>query len=171
MPRTVAPVTVTRGKRRGCDDDQLVAQVAAADAAAFGELYDRYCDRAYSVALAICRDTQCAEEVVAAEFARLWRSRAGDRPQRGSVGAWLLGSVRSRAIELTRSATAPAGERLADRLARLPDAEQEVITLAYFGQLSHTDIAGYLGLDADTVKDRMRVGLHQLQDSLEPSDL
>ena len=35
-------------------DDQVMASVKAGSAAAFGVLYDRYCDRAYRVAWRLC---------------------------------------------------------------------------------------------------------------------
>ena len=44
--------------------------------------------------------------------------------------------------------------QLQNALARLPGAQAEVIALAYFGQLSHTEIAAQLGLPAGTVKAR-----------------
>jgi RNA polymerase sigma-70 factor (ECF subfamily) len=49
----------------------------------------------------------------------------------------------------------------------LPDAQAEVITLAYFAQLSHTEIAAHLGLPAGTVKGRMRLGVQRLRADIE----
>ena len=49
----------------------------------------------------------------------------------------------------------------------LPPAQQEVIVLAYFGQLSHTEIAAELDLPAGTVKGRMRLGLEKLRTAVE----
>ena len=51
-------------------------------------------------------------------------------------------------------------------LADLPVAQREVIALAYFGQLSHTEIAEQLSLPVGTVKGRMRLGLTKLRDQL-----
>jgi RNA polymerase sigma-70 factor (ECF subfamily) len=42
-----------------------------------------------------------------------------------------------------------------------------VITLAFYGQLSHTEIANQLGLASGTVKGRMRLGLEKLRASIE----
>jgi RNA polymerase sigma-70 factor, ECF subfamily len=47
-------------------------------------------------------------------------------------------------------------------LTRLPDAQREVITLAFYGQLTHAEIATELQLPAGTVKGRTRLGLHKL---------
>ena len=53
--------------------------------------------------------------------------------------------------------------RLHASLAMLSDVQQEVIILAFYGELSHSEIAARLGLPAGTVKGRMRLGLHKLR--------
>lgn len=45
--------------------------------------------------------------------------------------------------------------------------QREVITLAYYGQLSHTEIAAALDLPTGTVKGRMRLGLQKLRTGIE----
>ena len=171
-------------------DCELMAEVSAGSVESFGDLYDRYCDRAYRVAWAVCRDDGRAQEAVQDGFLAVWKSRAGFRPQRGTVAAWLLTMVRHRAIDLARSNGKHAARRASDRqldelpatddpvedvvrrddaqrlqeaLARLPDAQAEVITLAYYGQLSHAEIAAQLSLPPGTVKGRMRLGLQKLR--------
>ncbi|MBA3327312.1 MAG: RNA polymerase subunit sigma-24, partial [Solirubrobacterales bacterium] len=52
-------------------------------------------------------------------------------------------------------------------LAQLPDAQREVITLAFYGQLTHTEIAKHLNLPAGTVKGRMRLGLQRLRGDID----
>jgi DNA-directed RNA polymerase specialized sigma24 family protein len=42
-----------------------------------------------------------------------------------------------------------------------------VITLAFYGELIHTEIAATLGLPAGAVKGRMRLGLHKLRDDVD----
>jgi RNA polymerase sigma-70 factor (ECF subfamily) len=176
------------------DEDRLMAEVQAGSAEAFSELYDRYCYRAYRVAWSICRDDARAEDAVQEAFTSIWKSRAYYLSQRGTVAAWLLTAVRYRAIDVVRRerkhADRRAGEeglyahsapgniaeeavarenthRLQKLLAQLPDAQQEVITLAYYGQLTHTEIATTLGLPAGTVKGRMRLGLGKLRAGIE----
>lgn len=48
-------------------------------------------------------------------------------------------------------------------LVRLPDAQREVIMLAFYGELSHTEIAARLDLPPGTVKGRIRLGLQRLR--------
>jgi RNA polymerase sigma-70 factor (ECF subfamily) len=167
-----------------------MANVNAGSVESFADLYDRYCDRAYNLARGVCRDDGRAQEAVQDGFLSVWNSRASYRPQQGTVAAWLLALVRHRAIDIARrdgrhGSRQASDEQLEGRasvgdpleaavkrddaqqllasLAMLPDAQAEVITLAYFGQLSHTEIAAQLGLPAGTVKGRMRLGLQKLR--------
>jgi RNA polymerase sigma-70 factor (ECF subfamily) len=57
--------------------------------------------------------------------------------------------------------------RLRAALAALPEAQREVIALAYFGELSMTEIADRLSLPVGTVKGRMRLGLEKLRHDTE----
>jgi RNA polymerase sigma-70 factor (ECF subfamily) len=177
----------------GPDDNQLIAAMQRGELAAFAALYDRYSDRAYRVARLITRDRTVAEEVVQDAFSSIWRSSATYRPERASAAGWILTVVRNRAIDaarrdarrearsavdsdLTRHPATHdvAGEAL-DRvtareirglLDRLPDVHREVIVLAFYGQLSHSEIADALELPLGTVKARMRRGLHILRAEL-----
>jgi len=171
-------------------DDDLMAQVSAGSAESFVDLYDRYCDRAYRVARSVCHDEGRAQEAVQEGFLAVWNGRANFRSQQGTVAAWLLTVVRYRAIDAARSNHRHASRRANDdqltrrspdedpaetalrrdeaqrvraSLATLPDAQAEVITLAYYGQLTHTEIAAQLGLPRGTVKGRMRLGLQKLR--------
>ena len=54
-------------------------------------------------------------------------------------------------------------------LAALPEAQREAITLAYYGELTHTEIAERLGLPFGTVKGRIRLGLNKLRLDFEPA--
>jgi RNA polymerase sigma-70 factor (ECF subfamily) len=175
-------------------DDLLMSQVKDGSVDAFEELYDRYCDRAYRVAWSICRDQGHAEDAIQEAFLSIWKSRTTYQPQRGTVAAWLLTAVRHRAIDVAhrdrKHASRRAGEhtlaadptsgylakqvtnraethRLQTLLTRLPDAQREVITLAFYGELTHTEIATALGLPAGTVKGHIRLGLHRLREAID----
>jgi RNA polymerase sigma-70 factor (ECF subfamily) len=59
-----------------------------------------------------------------------------------------------------------AGE-LKARLDRLPEPQAEVIVLAFYGELTHTEIAAQLGVPIGTIKGRMRLGLQKLRAEIE----
>jgi RNA polymerase sigma-70 factor, ECF subfamily len=48
-------------------------------------------------------------------------------------------------------------------LVKLPDVQREVIMLAFYGELSHSEIAARLDLPPGTVKGRIRLGLQRLR--------
>lgn len=48
-------------------------------------------------------------------------------------------------------------------LRELPEAQAEVIVLAFYGELSHSEIAAQLDLPAGTIKGRIRLGLEKLR--------
>ena len=176
-------------------DEDLIPLVERKDAAAFELVYDRHGGAAYSLAYRIVGDRGSAEDVTQEAFLSLWRSGARYDRARGSVRTWLLGVVRNRAIDaLRRQATrAPTVEleleRLPDQgpyteltdaealrqeaarevrgaLRMLPADQLKVIELAYFGGLSHSEIAEALGMPLGTVKGRMRLAMEKIRSAL-----
>lgn len=160
--------------RSGATDGELMRLSQANDADAFEELYDRYSAPAYQVACAVCRDQRRAEDAVRDGFLSIWRRRSAYRAQAGSFKSWLMSAVQDSAIELNRRESTAArrkdqalahigADTLRASLERIPGAQAEVIALAYYGELSHTEIAQQLGLPEGTVKGRMRLGLEKLR--------
>jgi RNA polymerase sigma-70 factor (ECF subfamily) len=157
---------------------------------ALGVIYDRYRERAFLVARAVSVDAIRAEEAVQEGFVSIWNSRASYRPQAATAAPWLLTVVRHRAIDITRrdatdearrvgeallrgrrSGDDVAGEAVARaealdlrrQLAGLPEAQRQVVFLAFYGELTHVEIAERLALPVGTVKGRIRLGLHKLR--------
>ncbi len=179
---------------RALADEELMQLVYVSNADAFEVLYDRHADAAFALALRICRQRALAEDVVQEAFLSVWRSRARYDRARGSVRTWLFGVVHNRAIDAIRRRAVrergvvfdegahervPAPERTEAQVARreearevraaleeLPEEQSRVIELAYFGGLTHVQIASMLETPVGTVKGRMRLGLAKMRMSL-----
>lgn len=176
-------------------DAALMLDVQAGSRVALGGLYDRLEPRAYRTAMSVCHDHDCAQDAVQDAFVSIWVSRATYSAGRGTVMHWALSIVRHRAIHLARRRSVSAGpseattrldeqpatddvprdfairaetEQLAVLLQGLPRAQQQVIRLAFFNGLTHTQIASRLELPPGTVKGRMRLGLNKLRAGLDP---
>jgi len=174
-------------------DEALVSAMAAGDQDSLATLNQRYGRALSAVADRILRDQADAEEVAADVLWQLWRDAARFDRARGSVGAWIMITVRSRAIDRLRARKArePRGDNLAEftvaddpsneihsadrrrkvegALATLSDGERELLRLAYFSDLSQSEIAERTSIPLGTVKSRMRAGLIRLRDALRGS--
>lgn len=168
--------------------------MAAGNHEALAQLYDRYAGLAYGVALRVLGDPGRAEDAVQDAFMNVWKRAASFDPERGSLRAWLLTSVRNRCIDYLRGrgsherqeqelqpevayALSPSDpwrevalslERTAvrDAMASLPAEQRQAIELAYFGGYSHTEIADMTRVPLGTVKGRMRLGLEKMSSYL-----
>jgi RNA polymerase sigma-70 factor (ECF subfamily) len=84
-------------------DRELVGRLAAGDESALASLYDRHGKTLYGLAYRILTDREDAEEVVMDAFTQAWRGAGSYSAERGSVAAWLVVLVRSRALDRLRS--------------------------------------------------------------------
>ncbi len=172
-------------------DTQLLQRVAAGDREAFFVLYRRYVNLVYSMALRVLGDTALAEEVTQDVFLKIWQKGAMYDPSRGRFSSWLLSVTRFAAIDRLRhegrrprvaendETQGPRqeevrqaqvdhtqwqqGQELRLLLAQLPPEQREVIELAFFGGLTHRELAAHLNLPLGTVKSRLRLGLAKLR--------
>lgn len=174
--------------------------VYRSNADAFEVIYDRHADTAFSLAYRMCAQRALAEDVVQEAFLSLWRSRARYDRNRGSVRTWVLGIVHNRAIDaLRRRAVRDRGivddeglqervespqrtdldvarreeaREIRDALDELPDEQSRVIELAYFGGMTHVQIASMLDMPVGTIKGRMRLGLAKMRMALgDPTEM
>jgi RNA polymerase sigma-70 factor (ECF subfamily) len=164
-------------------------RVAERDREAFELLYERYVRPIFGLALRRLRDRQRAEDAVQETFAAVWRSAQSYRPERGPAAPWLYTVARNAIVDRQRAkveqpaeipdtASAEAGPaeraetsfvswRVHRALEELPEKEREVLELAYWSELSQSEIAAYLHIPLGTVKTRTRSALARLADLLE----
>ncbi|MBV9544353.1 MAG: sigma-70 family RNA polymerase sigma factor [Chloroflexi bacterium] len=161
------------------------------DLANLEALYDAHHRQAIGLAYRMLGDLGDAEEVVQEVFLSAWRSGHTYDPTRGTTHTWILSMVRNRCIDVlrarrrrpvqplaegvdvpdaadvpTEAATNVDAARARQALETLPPEQKEAIELAYFGGLSHTEIATQLAAPIGTVKGRIRLGLDRLRVAL-----
>jgi RNA polymerase sigma-70 factor, ECF subfamily len=173
-------------------DGVLVQRAAAGDSDSLLALHKRYANLVYSMAWRVLQDAGLAEEVTQDVFMKLWQRSQRYDARRGRFSSWLLSVTRFAAIDRLRKegrqpiASDPPGDEGDDEarverllatdhagwergqhlrllLEQLPAVQREAIELAYFGGLSHSDLAKHLGLPIGTVKGRLRLGLERLR--------
>jgi RNA polymerase sigma-70 factor, ECF subfamily len=170
---------------------ELLARIARGDKEAFGRFYDADAPLAFGVIRRILPQPGDAEDVLQEVFWEIWRLAPRYEPERGAPAAWVLTRARSRAIDRLRSLrrkdvevgvehieTAAAPTR-ADDPSALPDrelvrgamgtlvpAQREIVELAFFGGMTHTEIAARLSQPLGTVKTRMRSALKHMREQL-----
>jgi RNA polymerase sigma-70 factor, ECF subfamily len=179
-----------REEQVGEPDHVLVLRVVQRDESALAELYDRYGNLVYAVALRVLRDASAAEEVLQDIFHRLWNMAARFDPGRGSLPAWLAVNARHRAIDCLRRR--PVGTetevseaeiqlpfdleehvyrgRIVDRiraaLTRMPETQRKLVEMAFFEGLTHSELAERTGDPLGTIKSRLRAAVAGLRKEL-----
>jgi RNA polymerase sigma-70 factor (ECF subfamily) len=169
-------------------DAAAVRAVAGGDQAALRGLYERYGRMVHSIAFRITADAHVAEECTQDVFMALWRNAASFDPARSRASTWLCAIARNRSLDAVRAggrrptpvedvpevgaapdtaelvAQADAAVQVAEAMAQLPPTQFDVLQLAYFDDLSQSEIASRLGVPLGTVKSRMRLAMNRMRE-------
>lgn len=165
-------------------------RIVQRDQQALETLYQRYANLVYNMAYQVLQNRSAAEEVTQDIFFQVWRWPEKWDPDRGRFTSWLLTITRHTAIDRLRRENrrptltqhslddithllpaAPShdnhahdnGRLLRSLLSGLPADQRQVILLAFYRGLTHTEIADQLGVPVGTVKSRLRLGLTKLR--------
>ncbi len=182
--------TVTAYERT---DARWVTRMAAIaqdqDRKAFAELFRHFAPRVKAFLMKSGADESLAEECMQDVMATLWHKSHLYDPSRASVATWIFTIARNRKIDLLRRYARPEPEelpwgpeaapdqadvialqqdstRLAEAIGKLPEKQRMLIQRAYFGDLTHSEIAAETGLPLGTIKSRIRLALERLRHSM-----
>jgi RNA polymerase sigma-70 factor (ECF subfamily) len=171
------------------EDDRMVADFLAGNSSGLQSVYAAYGRPLYSVARSVLGDDDDAQDCVHDVLLRIWQRSQSFQPGRGSLRSYLLVSVRNEALTRKRNAArhmhieerAARDERheyeldvsdpvertrLRGALAALPAEQRTALELAYFGHLTHVEIAQRLGIPLGTIKSRIALALRKLHSAL-----
>lgn len=159
------------------------------DETAFVALYTEFAPRVKAFLIKSGAEPSMAEDCAQDVLTTLWRKAHLFDPSRANVSTWVFTIARNRRIDLLRKERRPEPEDLtwgpeaepdqADALALqedcttlgqaisdLPDAQRDLIQKAYYGELSHSEIAELTGLPLGTIKSRIRLALNRLRQAM-----
>lgn len=151
-----------------------------------GSLIYSYCRRSLG--------PENGRDVTQEVFLAAWKAHHRYDHQRGALGGWLMAIAKNKVIDHLRASgrrvtttgaidpeafasDADTAGRLADRMAvaeavkTLPERARTVVSMAYFDDLTHTQIAEQTGLALGTVKSDIRRGLERMRRHLEVGDV
>jgi RNA polymerase sigma factor (sigma-70 family) len=190
--RAVDPVPASRGAVEP-DDQEVGRRFGAGDEQALAWAYERWAGQVHGMAVRAFGPGPDAEDVTQQTFVSAWTGRAGYRPDKGPLPAWLIGVCRHKIADTwakrdrqRRETEAAASELqapgrgtvgvdtavadrvlLLDELDLLGQPQRGIIELAFFEDLTHTQIAARTGLPLGTVKSHIRRTLERLRTRLE----
>jgi len=174
---------------------ELLRRIATQDREALAKFYDETSGVLFSTAVRILGDAPEAEEVIQDVFLQIWNKAATFDGTLGVPFQWALGITRNRCIdrlrirkrksllmgELTEAATVDAaiespvgqdrlgGDEVAavrSAVGSLPAEQRQAIEMAFFGGMTHPEIAEMLKQPLGTIKARIRRGMLKLRESL-----
>jgi RNA polymerase sigma factor (sigma-70 family) len=159
------------------------------DKAAFAALFRHFAPRVKGFLMKSGAGATLAEECAQDVMATLWQKAHLFDPSRASVSTWVFTIARNRRIDALRRArraepeeldwgpeaepdqaeameAQQETERLGRALAALPGAQRTLIERAFYGELSHSEIATETGLPLGTIKSRIRLALDKLRQQM-----
>jgi RNA polymerase sigma factor (sigma-70 family) len=168
-------------------DQELADRFRAGDNSALRGVFDRYGNAVFHVAVSTLGSSADADDVAQATVVAAWLGRETFDPERGSLLGWLLGIARRKVVDRLRvlareQRAVESAHRLpdppppestpdrvvdrlviADELARLPAEQRRVLELAFYDDLTHSQVAAVTGLPLGTVKSHLRRGMANLK--------
>ncbi|MER5361489.1 sigma-70 family RNA polymerase sigma factor [Streptomyces sp. NPDC002785] len=163
-------------------DRKMQQRLARGEAAALGELYDRFASLVHSQAHRILDDETAADLVTREVFGHVWENPDAYDPKQGSMRAWVARLTHRQSVRrLREEGSLPggtdeeAGADLEERVRRataaaradyivasMPAPLRAALELAYMQRRCYRQTAADLGVTEDEARRRLRLGLQLL---------
>jgi len=174
----------------------LVERIAShADKAAFTRVFAYYAPRVKGYLMRLGMGAAESEEVSQEVMVAVWRKAASFDRRQASVATWIFRIARNRRIDAFRrdqrstldthdpafqpqpdaapdaaTETAQREAQLRTAMAELPAEQRDLVRVAFYEDLSHSQVAERTGLPLGTVKSRLRLAFAKLRLRLEADD-
>ncbi|RII11761.1 ECF RNA polymerase sigma factor SigK [Streptomyces sp. YIM 130001] len=170
-------------------DRRMQQRLARGEAAALGELYDRFATLVHGLAHRVLDDDTDADRVTREVFTHIWENPESYDPKQGPLRSWIAGLAHQHAVQRLRqtetAALARSGAGTAEDLERkvrqasvaaradyivtsMPAPLRAALELAYFQRRDYRQTAADLGVTEDEARRRLRLGLQLLSTANDP---
>ncbi|KPI24097.1 MULTISPECIES: sigma-70 family RNA polymerase sigma factor [Streptomyces] len=167
-------------------DRKMQQRLARGEAAALGELYDRFASLVHGLAHRVLGDERAADGITREVFAHVWEHPDAYDPKQGPLRTWVASLTHRLAVQRLRATetaalaeagpgSAEATEELERRVRHasvaaradyivqaMPAPLRAALELAYFQRRDYRQTAADLGVTEDEARRRLRLGLQLL---------
>jgi RNA polymerase sigma-70 factor (ECF subfamily) len=164
-------------------DRRMQQRLARGEAAALGELYDRFASLVHGLAHRVLDDEEDADRITREVFAHVWENPEAFDPKQGPLRSWVATLTHRLAVQRLRQTEAAAlardGSGTTEDLERkvrrasaaaradyivtnMPAPLRAALELAYFQRRDYRQAAADLGVTEDEARRRLRLGLQLL---------
>ena len=164
-------------------DRKMQQRLARGEAAALGELYDRFASLVHGLAHRVLGDERAADGITREVFVHVWEHPEAYDPKQGPLRSWVAGLTHRLAVQRLHAtetaALARGGEGTAEDLERkvrhasvaaradyivqsMPTPLRAALELAYFQRRDYRQAAADLSITEDEARRRLRLGLQLL---------
>lgn len=170
-------------------DRKMQQRLARGEAAALGELYDRFASLVHGLAHRVLGDEHAADSITREVFTHVWEHPDAYDPRQGPLRSWVAALTHRLAVQRLRATetaaltagdigsaeAAQAAEELERKVRRasvaaradyivhsMPTPLRAALELAYFQRRDYRQTAVDLGVTEDEARRRLRLGLQLL---------
>ncbi|MFF1376597.1 sigma-70 family RNA polymerase sigma factor [Streptomyces sp. NPDC058308] len=172
-------------------DRRMQQRLAHGEAAALGELYDRFASLVHSLAHRVLDDELAADRITREVFTHVWENPDAYDPRQGPLRSWIATLTHRHAVRRLRqtesAALARSGEGTPEELERkvrrasaaaradyivtaMPTPLRAALELAYLHRRDYRQTAADLGVTDDEARRRLRLGLQLLSTANDTGD-
>lgn len=166
----------------------LLSATAQGNKQAFEKLYEETSGKLFAISLKMLTNRGHAEEVLQDAFVKIWHNASEYNASKGSVISWMISIVRYRSLDILRyhkvrqeqsldsensvkdevaedfiNVDYDQNTKLVNCIEELEVQQKQVIHLAYYRGLSHSELVNQTKIPLGTIKSWIRRGLQQLQ--------